>query len=134
MLTSVWFVCVVTTFYTKVRILSLFLFPVALQIVTCPAPLGKGSLGGAGLLAPTDTGDLHLISRLRRQLPLKGKPLSEKIRRCSTANRLFWTKATTPQSNDYGVIVVDDTRLELADAAAGGVHPRRSVRAKPGLE
>ena len=28
----------------------------------------------------------------------------------------------------------DDTRLELAAAAAGGVHPRRSVRAMPGLE
>ena len=45
MLTSVWFVCVVTTFYTKVRILSPFLLPVALQIVTCPDPLGKGSQG-----------------------------------------------------------------------------------------
>ena len=43
-------------------------------------------------------------------------------------------KQKTPQSNDYGVTVVDDTRLELADAAAGGVHSRRSVRAKPGLK
>ena len=40
----------------------------------------------------------------------------------------------TPQPSDYGVTVVDDTRLELADAAAGGVHSRRSVRAKPGLK
>ena len=30
--------------------------------------------------------------------------------------------------------MVDDTRLELVDAAAGGVHPRQSVRAMPGLE
>ena len=43
-------------------------------------------------------------------------------------------KTKTPQSNDYGVFMVDDTRLELAAAAAGGVHPRRSVRAMPGLE
>ena len=43
-------------------------------------------------------------------------------------------KQKTPQSSDYGVTVVDDTRLELADAAAGGVHSRRSVRARPGLK
>ena len=43
-------------------------------------------------------------------------------------------KTKTPQPYDYGVTVVDDTRLELADAAAGGVHSRRSVRAKPGLK
>ena len=43
-------------------------------------------------------------------------------------------KTKTPQSSDYGVAMVDDTRLELVDAAAGGVHPRQSVRAMPGLE
>ena len=43
-------------------------------------------------------------------------------------------KNKTPQSSDYGVAMVDDTRLELAAAAAGGVHPRQSVRAMPGLE
>ena len=43
-------------------------------------------------------------------------------------------KTKTPQSSDYGVAMVDDTRLELAAAAASGVHPRRSVRAMPGLE
>ena len=43
-------------------------------------------------------------------------------------------KNKTPQSSDYGVVMVDDTRLELADAAAGGKHPRRSVRALPGLK
>lgn len=32
------------------------------------------------------------------------------------------------------LLMVDDTRLELADAAAGGKHPQRSGRALPGLE
>ena len=49
MLTSVWFVCVTTTFYTKVCILSYFILGVALQIVTCHTPSGPG---GTSLIRP----------------------------------------------------------------------------------
>ena len=45
------FACVVTTFYTKVGILSLFIFKgVALRIIICPAPSSEGA---ASLQAPT---------------------------------------------------------------------------------
>ena len=44
MLTSVWFVCVATTFYTKVCILSYFILGVALQIITYHLPLTQGGL------------------------------------------------------------------------------------------
>ena len=37
-------VCVATTFYTKVCILSLFVLGVALHIVICPPPLTQGRL------------------------------------------------------------------------------------------
>ena len=46
MLTSVFLFVVVTTFYTKVCILSLFILGVALRIVTYPAPFNKGGFFG----------------------------------------------------------------------------------------
>ena len=43
MLSSVWLFVVVTTFYTLGGTLSPFIFsPVALRIITCPAPLREG--------------------------------------------------------------------------------------------
>ena len=44
MLTSVCFVCVATTFYTKVRILSYFILGVALQIVIYQPPSEEGAV------------------------------------------------------------------------------------------
>ena len=47
MLTSVWFVCVATTFYTKVCILSYFIFGCCTSDCNLPSPLVRGGLGAA---------------------------------------------------------------------------------------